>query len=266
MHFPEMGGRRYARFETLACLPGLVHAFSTRPHDVSARRDAQQAQRDERRRAMARDWGLNPDRLRYCVQVHEPRIAVVESAQGDGRMEGVDGLVTALPDTPLMTFSADCPLVLVFDARQAVVGMVHASWRCTVARACARLVETLRRRFGCRPDDLFAGVGPSAGPGAYEVQQDVYDAAGGAPWRERCFLRREGRLYFDLWSANRLELERAGVPPERIEVASLCTMTRTDVFYSFRREGAGCGHFGLMAGIGAAAAAAHGAEAMRATA
>lgn len=249
MHFYEVAGRRYAQFETLRRLPGLVHAFSTRPADVSARDDAQRGQRDARRRQMAADLGLSADRLRYCVQVHEPRIAVIESPDGPPRMEGFDGLVTPLNDAPLMTFSADCPLLLVFDARQRVLGMVHASWRCTVAGAALGLVETLRGRFGCRPADLHAGVGPSAGPQRYEVQQDVYDAARAMIGRESCFARRDGRMYFDLWNANRLQLEHAGVPVAQVEVAGICTMTRTDVFYSFRREGAGCGHFGLMAAV-----------------
>lgn len=265
MEFFTIDGRRYARFERLSREVGLLHAFSTRPQDVSARTDAHAPRREAARRQMARDLGFDPERLHYCVQVHETRIAFVEAAgrsmaavgdplggrsPSDGRrLEGYDAATTAAPGVALMTFSADCPLVLVYDPVRRAVGMVHASWRCTVAAATLGLVRTMCERFGCRPAELLAGVGPSAGPQAYEVREDVYAAAAALPERERLFPRRDGRMYFDLWEANRTQLVRAGLREESIEVAGLCTMTGGDVFYSFRREGAGCGHFGLMAGV-----------------
>ena len=90
---------------------------------------------------------------------------------------------------------------------------------------------------------------PSAGPSQYEVKNDVYDAAAGLPERDLLFPRAGKRMYFDLWGANALALQRGGVREENIEVARICTMSRTDLLYSFRREGAGCGHFGLIAGF-----------------
>jgi len=249
MHFFERDSRRYLQFERLRQEPGLVHAFSTRPDDVSAREDELAAERNERRRQMARDLGLDGRLVFYCVQEHRTELAVVDEHTQDERLEGCDAVITRRPGVALMTFSADCPLVLVYDPRRRAVGLAHASWRCTVADATRRLVEAMRENFGCEPLDLLAGVGPSAGPDAYEVKNDVYQAAAALPERERVFRQRDGRLYFDLWEANRLQLVRAGVRAENIEVARICTMTRTDLFYSYRREGPGCGHFGLLAGV-----------------
>jgi copper oxidase (laccase) domain-containing protein len=48
---------------------------------------------------------------------------------------------------------------------------------------------------------------------------------------------------------NACQLDSAGVPRENMEFAGICTMCRTDLFYSFRREGEGCGHFGLLAAL-----------------
>ncbi len=56
-------------------------------------------------------------------------------------------------------------------------------------------------------------------------------------------------MYFDLWRANRAQLQAVGVRHANIETAEICTMCGGGLFYSFRREGAGCGHFGLMAGL-----------------
>ncbi len=249
MRFVEIAGRRYAQFAKLADQPGLLHAFSTRPQDVSARDDADAPARAQRRAQMAQDWGVSPERLHYCVQVHQPRRRRITHASPTGPQESIDALYSDAHGAGLMTFSADCPLVLVFDVRRAVVAMVHASWRCSVAQATRLLIADLRAEFGCDPRELQAGIGPSAGPCCYEVKADVWEAAANLPRRESLFLQRGGRLYFDLWLANRTQLECAGLPSENIELSEICTMCRTDLFYSFRREGPGCGHFGLLAAI-----------------
>lgn len=249
MHFLQIQDRRYAQFERLRRAAGLVHAFCTRPLDVAPRIGGGVAQRAAARRTMAADLGLAPKRLHYCQQVHDTHIAVVDGATHDAYLRNCDGAVTTEPGLPLMTFSADCPLVLVVDPVQRVLGMVHASWRCTVAGMATRLIELMTTRLGGRTADLQAGIGPGAGPCCYEVQDDVYQAAARLVGRDRFFPNRAGRMYFDLWAANRAQLVEAGLSAERIESAGLCTLCHNDVFYSFRREGKGCGHFGLMAAL-----------------
>ena len=249
MHFFEIEDRRYAQFERLCAQANVAHAFSTRPQDVSARRDAREAERAGRRRQMARDIGLDPEKLCHCVQIHDRRIAVIDAPRPSGPLEGVDAVATALPGVPLMSFSADCPLVLAVDPVRGAIGLAHASWRCTVAGLTEKLVQTMVERLGCVAGDMLAGVGPGAGPCCYEVGRDVRAAAAALPEHETLFATREGRLYFDLRRANAAQLARAGVRPENVEVAEVCTLCRNDLFYSFRREGPGCGHFGLMAAL-----------------
>lgn len=266
MRFVEVSGRRYAQFDRLRNNNGLTHAFSTRPFDVSMRTDGLAGQRADRRRQMVLDFQGDPQRLCCCDQIHEPRIAAVDEAAnkhrgraeppdldvqtprlGEHRLTGCDAVISNTPGLSLMTFSADCPLVVVYDPRRRAVGLAHASWRNTVAPLVTRLIDAMCARYDCDPATMHAGVGPSAGPTQYEVKDDVYRMTAGLPNRERFFHRTDDRMYFDLWEANRAQLTARGLPPENVEVAGVCTMTSTDVFYSFRREGPGCGHFCLMA-------------------
>jgi polyphenol oxidase len=52
--------------------------------------------------------------------------------------------------------------------------------------------------------------------------------------------------HFDLWSLSSTQLIDAGVRRERIEVAGICTRCRTDLFFSYRKEG-NTGRFGTAA-------------------
>ena len=249
MRFEQINGRCYGRFERLGVEPGLVHAFATRPLNVAPRNGAGAAERAANRAMMAADLGFDPGRLAFCQQVHGTALVVVDAEHPGGSLGECDGAVTSAVNLPLMTFSADCPLVLLFDSRRHVLGLVHASWRCTVAQLASKLVQLMSVRCGCQPGDMLAGIGPGAGPCCYEVQDDVYQAAAPLADRQRLFVRRDGRLFFDLWEANRAQLRAAGLPTENIESADICTLCRNDIFYSYRREGPGCGHFGLMAGL-----------------
>lgn len=248
MRYSQRGERRYVHFETLG-VPGLVHAISTRPQDISARVDADSGLRDARRRQMVQDFGLDPRRLRYCVQVHQDNVLHVKHDTPCGPQEGYDAVVTAERDAILMNFSADCPLLLVFDPRNRVIAQAHASWRCTVAGIARKVVTEMRERYGCRADELRAAIGPSAGPCCYEVKEDVREAARTLEGAAELFPQRDGRMYFDLWRANRNQLAASGINAINIEIAGICTMCRNDMFFSFRREGAGCGHFALMAAL-----------------
>ena len=188
--------------------------------------------------------GIGLEAVRYVRQVHGTAcLSADEAAAG---MVGVaDALVTSLAGRPLAIFTADCLPVLLVDPEGPVLAAAHAGWRGTVAGILGRVVAAMVER-GARPDRLSAFIGPSIGPCCYEVDQAVLaplEAAFGA--RGRAWLgppvpgRPPERRRLDLWRANHDQLVEAGVNPAAIANAGLCTSCRSDVFFSYRREGPG---------------------------
>ena len=131
--------------------------------------------------------------------------------------------------------------------------MAHAGWRGTVHGAGVSVVRTMKRAYGCNPANIQAGIGPCIGPECYQVGEEVVATAqqyfgtlnGDLP--EGALITRDpadGTAYFNLWAANKLDLQRAGV--EQIEVARICTASHTDEFYSHRAEKGRTGRFGVV--------------------
>jgi copper oxidase (laccase) domain-containing protein len=88
----------------------------------------------------------------------------------------------------------------------------------------------MRERFGCRPSDIRAGIGPSLGPCCAEFvnyRTEIPEALWG--------YRRDGVL-FDFWAMTRGQLTRSGVREAHIETSGICTRCRTDLFFSHRGE------------------------------
>ncbi len=232
------GGWTVGQLPLLANLPGIRHAVSTRhgPDGADLRGPAGPACRDSLARAMG---------ARQCVsvvQVHGHRVVdAVEALAGNVE---ADGIVTDQRGLAVLGLSADCPIVLAADVERGVVGMAHASWRGTVAAISRELIAAMVQR-GCRPGDILAAVGPSAGPENYEVGPDVLAAARDGLGRDAdAFFRiRQGRLYLDLWRANVAQLFGAGLCEHNIAVAGVCTIA-DERFFSYRREGPDTGRFG----------------------
>jgi len=187
-------------------------------------------------------------------QVHGADVAVVDdepagmgAGSGGACVPGVDGLVTNRAGVALMAFTADCPLVLVYDPGGGAVGLVHSGWRGTLGGIVRRVVDRLCLTYGSLPERMVATICPSAGPCCYEVGVDVVERTR-ERWPEgaRFLLRRDGRLFLDLWSAISAQLQAAGLGPERIESPGLCSIC-DDRFHSYRRTGAGTAHGRLMA-------------------
>jgi len=107
-------------------------------------------------------------------------------------------------------------------------------------------VETMVFKFGCRPDSILAGIGPSIGPDHYEDGDDVVHAIQELLGNRAhgVVTNKNGRTKLDLWGTNQILLEQAGVA--KIEVAGICTACHMDDWYSHRGERGNTGRFGAL--------------------
>ena len=166
-------------------------------------------------------------------------------------LDGVDALITRVPRTCIGVSTADCVPILLYDPTTAAIAAIHAGWRGTVARIASLTLAAMQARFGTRISDVRAVIGPSIGPDAFEVGDEVYDAflSANFPMRDIAFkapamssLSHPSasvplRWHIDLWHANAHDLISAGVPETAIHISSLCTYTLHDRFFSARRLG-----------------------------
>ncbi|SCP95432.1 conserved hypothetical protein [Anaerobium acetethylicum] len=232
----------------------VKHGFSTRLGGVSrgiwstmnlsfSRGDQEDDVRENFRR-ISEALGMEWRDLVFSDQVHltEIRKATLED-RGKGIVrnpdyEGIDGLITDVPELPLVTFYADCvPLFFVDPVRKAI-GLAHSGWKGTVGKIGKRTVEAMTREFGTAPEDLIAAIGPSICADCYEVSEDVAEAFRDAFTEEQCSLilthKGNGKYQLDLWKANEMIMLEAGIRPEKISVTDLCTCCNPELLFSHR--------------------------------
>jgi YfiH family protein len=268
----------------LAKLPWLVHGFSTRPGGESVLdgkgalnlgfTDWDESERVAANRAkFVAAIAAKQMPLVTLRQIHSDVIHVTAAPAAD--VPKADALATPTPGLLLGIQTADCVPILLVDTRRRVVAAIHAGWRGTLARIAVKALGRMHMEFGTRPRDVVAALGPAIGRCCYEVGPEVaqgYAAQfpGAADWFDGPFdqlahgeeplwlpwltmmppghVPPPPRVQLDLRAANRWQLVDAGVPAAQIDVNDLCTGCRTDLLFSYRREGAKTGR--MMAVIG----------------
>jgi hypothetical protein len=220
---------------------GVAHGFTT------ARGEANGALvRTQDVTSFARSMGFPA--AKTLTQVHRGDVVRAESSEDGAR---ADAVVTRAPGVLLAIQTADCVPVLLFDPQKRAVGAAHAGWRGTAARIGPAAVHEMTAAYGTAPRDVHAVLGPAIGPCCFEVGTEVLEAleqsargAGQSAGRTPA-----GRDTANLWRANRMQLEAAGIARDNIHVVNHCTRCRADLYPSYRRDGETCGRIYAFIGL-----------------
>ncbi len=200
----------------------------------------------ENRRQLAEALGL-PSPPRWLRQVHGIGVAhfapslsphpsqpppSLRERGGDGIEPEADAAVTATPGVVLAILTADC-LPVVFAARDgSEVAAAHAGWRGLAEGVLEATVAAMRSPA----DRLLAWLGPAAGPGAYEVGTEVFEAfvSRDAGASAMFAPTRPGHWNVDLYALARRRLAAIGVAD--VHGGDLCTLSDPARFFSHRRS------------------------------
>jgi purine-nucleoside/S-methyl-5'-thioadenosine phosphorylase / adenosine deaminase len=229
------------RFPSLSAHAELVHGIFTRqggvsrePYDSlnvsSSAGDSAGSVKENLERV--RDT-LGADFLQQVNQVHGDRIMVLEKERGMGFHAPLpaDGIMTRFPGRGLMVKLADCQGVILYDPEKKAVAVVHCGWRGNVGNVLGKAVQAMVKAFNSSPAAILAAIGPSLGPccGEFVGHETLF------PESFRRFQVQEN--HFDLWAVSRWQLMEAGIREDHVEIAGVCTRCRTDLFFSYRKEG-----------------------------
>ena len=174
------------------CAPELRHAFSTRKGGVSAspwdslnlglgRGDKDSAVLENYRRFCS-IVGTDMNRTVLSNQVHETTVHLCTTTDaGKGlfaeRDYTADALITNEPGLPLVVFSADCGIILLYDPVRKAIGAVHAGWRGVAMGLVRKTALEMQRHFGTDPHDLHCAIGPAIGQCCFETTWDFLPAS-----------------------------------------------------------------------------------------
>jgi YfiH family protein len=274
-------GIRILQIPAFSKLPWLLHGFSTKPGGLSdlngekvlnlgfTEGDTHENVLENRRRFQsalgATDLSLVALKQFHSDVVHVFETAPAETCKGDASATNRPGLLLSVQ-------TADCVPILLVDPRKRAVAAVHAGWRGTLQRIVTKAIGKMQMEFATRPADLLAALGPAIGGCCYEVGAEVASAylaqfPNAAEWFDELRTGDEPNplqwlsmmppghqpppknVHLDLRKANRAQLLASGLRAKNIFVSDLCTACRSDLLFSYRKEGAQSGRLLSVIGI-----------------
>ncbi len=188
------------------------------------------------------------DKIVFTKQLHTDVVEVVdETNAADCKNSfdyGVDGVVTNRKNLALCAFTADCVPVLLYDPTLEVIGAVHSGWRGTVKKISVNAVRLMEERFGCKPENIIAAIGPSIGKCCFEIGADaavMFEDSHPKAYGD--LVKPCGDKFFaDVAGFIENDLKDCGL--EKIDRSTVCTKCRNDLLFSHR-----CGDGGRQCGF-----------------
>jgi YfiH family protein len=220
------------------------------------------------RHLLAEALNINLNQCTYGEQVHGNEVLKVTGIHAgagiDSREHAIqskDAFITSESGIFLHVLFADCVPLYFYDPVKRVVGLAHAGWKGTALQIALKTLDAMQREYGSKAKDVMAAIGPSIQACCYEVNELVVSKFS-ATMKELDILNKaedgfppifestpDGKYNLNLQQMNRQIMIKAGIMPSHIEMSSLCTSCRTDLFFSHRKEAGKTGRMAAWIGF-----------------
>ena len=251
-HLSKTHSIQYYESSFLSGCDFLTHAFCTRlggiseedyaSLNISFREGDLESMVLQNWNRLAMAFAIPLDNFITLNQVHGNDIFVIKP-YGDylptDKTLNYDAMVTTRQNLAICIKTADCVPVLMVDRAQKIIAAVHAGWKSTAAGISAKVIRLLLERYNTDPQNLLVAIGPSIGPCCFEIAEDAAESFRVHEDYE-FFLspgEKQKKWIVDLPEANRRQIINCGVSEDNIDLASLCTSCRQDLFFSHRGSG-----------------------------
>lgn len=211
----------------------IDHAFITKKGGMEA-----SSNKEKTFEKIAKALNLDKDNFVNIEQKHTDVVQNVDN--GIKFFPNCDGSVTKNKNTILVTVTADCIPILIYDTKKNVIANTHSGWKGTVQKISEKTVDKLMNDYNSNPKDLICCFGPCIHKCHFEVDKDVKEIFE----KEFKYLNNDDiitkgkneKYYIDTCLINKLLLEKKGVLEENIIDSGECTVCNSDTMYSYRKD------------------------------
>lgn len=174
-------------------------------------------------------------------QIHSDKIVFVNNENcatfiNDQEIE-CDGAITNISNIPLVTNSADCMTVLIYDKKKKCIANIHAGWQGVLNQIVIKGVNKLVKECGCNVQDLIICISPHICTNCFEVMEDVkLKFEDKFKYSNIIYVKDNEHYLIDLQTILRNDLLQVGLDSYNIHFSGVCNKCNIDDFYSYREN------------------------------
>lgn len=253
--YQNKNGIEYIQFKKLLEYPEITHCYTMRSNNQL---NFQIKNRDF--------FNQSCDKIYKCLELKNPLVVRPYQTHTDNvkivkkieKLEDTDGIITNKKEIALITTSADCISLLLYDPVKKAIGSIHSGWKGTLKRIIIKAIEKMITEYHSKPEDIICCICPSIRQCCFEVDEDVKDLF----YNKYKDLKNideiiklgdkkedKQKYYFDTVKINIELLKNIGLKEKNIIDSNICTMCHSKEFHSYRADGKSFGVNGAIIAI-----------------
>ena len=231
---------KYLQFTKLNEYNNLIHFYTKKPFSLTY----EEYQEDKEKFLKSLNT-ISPIKIKTCIlanQAHTTNIAKVTLDNLNDDFLNTDGLITNLKDVCLLTKTADCQAILLYDSVNKVIGNIHSGWKGTLNKIIMNAINIMTNDYHSKPEDIIVCICPSILKCCFEVDYDVVESFKNNFYNieEDIYLGEikdnKQKYYIDTVNINKKVLLSLGLKEENIITSDLCTKCQHDLYHSYRYD------------------------------
>lgn len=227
----------FLKFTKLENYPNLLHFYTKRPFSLVFPLD-----KTKEKSLKELTSNLNYDIKKYILarQEHTNKVIKITKDNLNEEILGIDGLITNLKNVALLTTTADCQAILLYDPSKQVIGNIHSGWKGTLSKIIVNAINIMVNDYGCNPQDIIACICPSILKCCFEVDEDVVNDFQNNFNNIDEFITKgqiidhKQKYYIDTVGLNQKLLLELGLSKDNIITSDICTKCHYDTYHSYR--------------------------------
>ncbi len=181
---------------------------------------------------VTKKMNIKKNKLILMHQTHSNKIAVVKKENLNKKIIA-DAMVTKIKGIFLGVLTADCVPIILYDAKNKVIGCIHAGWRGAFNEIIKNTIFKIKK-IG-KNNKIYASVGPCIGSKNYEVDKVFYN--------KFVSKNRKNKIYFSyknkskkIFNLRRYVTDKLKELKVIVDQVNHDTFAEKNNFFSFRRS------------------------------
>ena len=115
---------------------------------------------------------LKKNSLILMNQTHSNKVIVIKKRNSGMKKVNSDAIITKIKGLGLGVITADCVPIIVYDAKNKIIGCIHAGWKGAYSGIIKNTISKMKKINS--KNKIYAAIGPCIGKKSYEVDLKFY--------------------------------------------------------------------------------------------
>lgn len=187
-------------------------------------------------------FNIDYKRLFIPKQIHSDKFIYVDEENTGTLIKQkfieCDGGFTNISNIPLVSNSADCITILIYEKNTDYISSIHSGWKGVTNNIVNKTINKMVQEHGCKKENMIVCIGPSICTNCFEVKQDVYNIFYNlfSKYKDVFYKKDDYTYNIDLVKILYNLLIDNEISKENIHISNICNKCNVDDFYSYRNN------------------------------